>query len=76
MHVCSACEYCTVTVLWRKTEQLWILLSQLILWNETKRLAVIPATMYSMMFFFAGVSWEKEMPNYDFHTSLSSLRFS
>jgi len=56
MRVCRVCEYCTVTVLWRETEQLWILLSKPISWDENKSSLVIPAAVYHMTFFFFGIS--------------------
>lgn len=75
MHVHRVCEYCTVTVLQRETEQLWILLSKPISWGENKSSLGIHATPYHMPFFFFEASWEKEMPSYNFHTNIPSLKF-
>lgn len=56
MHVHRVCEYCTVTVLSREKERLWILLSKPISWDENKSSLVILAATYRMTFFFFGVS--------------------
>lgn len=70
MHVHHVCEYGTVTVLWKETEHF----SKPISCDENKSSLVIHDATCHMTFFFFGVSWEKEMPSYNLHTNIPSLK--